>query len=134
MGKCTVCGKETNSIRKLDNIGRDFEFICIECCVEQKRQEKRNVIEENLKAINKASDFKEWKKEDLSEAFWIHLGKYQKTPNRRSLDIVYKAYLWSVHDDHGLANSFSNALKWCKINLNAEMRRKDLPKKWEEEK
>ena len=131
MGKCVICGKETNSV-KTDKENNSLKFLCVSCEVEEKKREKRNVIEENLKSVNAASDFKEWKKEDLSEAFWIHLGRYQKMPNRRSLEIMYRAYMWAVHDDHGLSNSFSNALKWCGINILKEINREDLPESWEE--
>ena len=30
------------------------------------------------------------------------------------------AFRWACHDNKGLANSFSNALKWAKIDLYAE--------------
>jgi hypothetical protein len=27
------------------------------------------------------------------------------------------AYSWAMHADHGLSNSFHNALKWAKIDI-----------------
>ena len=104
---CPKCGNDSYSF-----VGE----ICSKCYEEQEKKR----IEDALTKINNASDFKTWKLKDLSEAFWTHLGKYQKEPNAESFGIMDMAFRWACHDNHGLANSFSHALKWAKIDLYEE--------------
>lgn len=120
--KCYFCGEHTITSRYCKET-EGYVPICDDC--EDRRD--RAKIEEQLKSVHRASDFKDWKKRDMSEAFWIHLGKYQKHPNKHSLAIIRRAYLWACHDDHGLSNSFYNAMKWCKLDLSTESERTDLP-------
>lgn len=120
--KCEFCGKHTRSYSRKWIDGNPF-IICDEC----QKKEKAEKIERDLEAVKNPEDFKTWKKADMSEAFWVHLGRYKKKPNKRSLEVMYVALLWAYHDDHGLSNSFSHALKWCGIDLFAEQQRKDLP-------
>lgn len=114
---CVDCGKETYA-----NYGGTP--LCTAC------REKREhaVLEEKSKSIQKASDFSQWRHRDLSELFWIHLGKYVKEPNAHSLSMMNMAYKWACHDNVGLANSFNNALKWAKIDLYTEL------EKWQKRK
>lgn len=121
MNYCNDCGKKaiSMSFSKKDNA---YIFLCDEC-----RQKRRNdEIEERLKKVTQAYDFKDWTPKDMSEAFWIHLGIYQKRPNKYSLNVMSRAFAWACHDNHGLSNSFSHALKWCGIDMYSE-RKKDLP-------
>lgn len=119
--KCEFCDTGSGGIEYVEKVQRRA-CICREC----REKFKQEVIEEKLKSVQKPDDFKGWKDADLSEAFWIHLVRYQKQPNQRSLSILSRAFLWAVHDNHGLSNSFRHALKWCGINLNFELRRTDL--------
>lgn len=128
MENCIYCGKMTSTSIRVEELGK-YAPVCKEC----REKKKKERIENDLKGVQRADDFKHWKKEDMSEAFWIHLGKYQKHPNKKSLNIIYRAWLWAVHDDHGLANSFHNALKWCGLDLNIEIDRDDLPEDFKEE-
>ena len=117
MDKCVKCGQPTRTFT-------DVGYLCKECR-ELFRQEQ---VLEKSKTLQKASDFKQWDSGDMSELFWIHLGKYVKTPNRESLYYMELAYRWACHDNHGISNSFYNAMKWAGINLREEERR------WAEEK
>ena len=119
---CVFCGKKSFTSIWIDEHGC-YETVCSECMT--KREHIK--IEKELQKINCASDFKSWKKEDMSEAFWMHLIEYQKRPNKRSLSIMRTAYLWACHDDHGLSNSFYNALNWCGIDFFVEQKRTDIP-------
>ncbi len=74
-------------------------------------------LEIRAKNIKSSSDFKTWKHRDLSELFWICLGRYVKEPNGNDLQMMRRAYLWAVHDNHGLANSMSHAMKWAGIDI-----------------
>lgn len=113
---CVDCGGHTSTIYgKYDGIP-----LCREC-YHKRYQAELDAQSENLK---KASDLSKWKSNDMSELFWMHLGKYINEPNERSLSIIGMAYRWACHDNHGLANSFSNAMRWAKINLLTE------EKKW----
>lgn len=87
------------------------------CDIDCRNAAKREEIEIAAEGIERASDFKDWSKRDLSEVFWIHLGKYIKNPNQYSLSIIQRAYSWATHDDHGLSNSFKHALDWAKIDI-----------------
>lgn len=98
------------------------EKVCWACYKEHKNDD----IERRLNYINNTSDFKNWEMRDMSEAFWIHLGKYQKNPNKKSLNIMCMAYGWACHADHGLSNSFRHALDWCGIKFSKENKRTDL--------
>lgn len=120
--KCEFCNSGSGGIEYVKKVQRRA-CICRIC----REKFKQEMIEENLKTVRKAVDFKEWKKADMSDAFWSHLGRYVKRPNQRSLSVMNMAYLWACHDDHGLANSFSHALKWCGIDLCDELDRNDLP-------
>lgn len=77
----------------------------------------------SLDLIYKAADFKGWKHTDLSDVFWSCLGRYVKSPNAHDLAVLNAAYLWAVHDNHALANSFSHALKWAGIHLPREKKK-----------
>lgn len=126
MDNCVYCGAQSYSSSYVKEMG-GYVVLCKLC----RKKLKQKDIEEKLKDVSRASDFKSWSKEDMSEAFWIHLGKYQKAPNRESLVVMYRALLWAHHDDHGLSNSFSHALEWCGINIDVEWERKDLPERLE---
>lgn len=119
---CPMCKKET-SISSHEKIDGNYVSICIECS----KKHHDATIEKRLESVERAHHFKDWDGRDLSDAFWMHLGKYKNYPNRRSLDIMRSALLWACHADHGLSSSFHHALKWCGIDLYAEIERTDLP-------
>lgn len=77
----------------------------------------------DINNIHQASDFKAWNHTDMAGAFWVCLGRYIKNPNEHDLTVINAAYLWAVHDNHALANSFSHALKWAGIDLYTEMKK-----------
>ena len=107
MDNCIDCGNKTNTY--YSGIGP----LCKDCY-------KKRDHEKILKAyenVTKCSDFKDWKGRDLSELFWIHLGKYVKEPNAKSFEVMEMAYRWACHADHGLSNSFRNAMNWAGIDL-----------------
>lgn len=110
MQKCNWCGK----LLLGGSINSDGKIFCSGECYDFSRESQ---IENAAKAIKEPSDFKEWESYDMSEIFWIHLGKYVKHPNKYSLSLMKNAYYWAIHADHGLSNSFYNALKWAKIDL-----------------
>jgi hypothetical protein len=120
--QCRVCGGKTYTQERNPETGK-HEPICDACsdALDKAR------IEEKAKSCTEAHHFESWSHRDLSELFWIHLGKYVKSPNRKSLNYLYMAWLWACHEDHGLTSNFSNALDWCKIDLYAERKRTDLP-------
>lgn len=101
---CVKCHRSVNQI--INGVP-----ICSECDEKQKQDELR-AKEDSIRASN---DFKGWKMSDMSELFWIHLGIYQKEPNKKSLLILKHAYLWAVHANKGLANSFCHAMEWIGI-------------------
>jgi recombinational DNA repair protein (RecF pathway) len=119
MSSCSHCG--TTKATTWTTFER--KVVCWECW-EKLRKEKILMAGDGIK---QTSDFKDWDMGDMSELFWLHLGKYQKNPNKKSLSLMYSAFLWACHADHGLSNSFDNALKWCKIDLFSELQRTDLP-------
>lgn len=81
---------------------------------------RRAELDEKSRNVQKASDFSEWRHGDMSELFWMHLGKYIKEPNEHSISLMFMVFRWACHDNQGLANSFRNALKWAKIDLYTE--------------
>ena len=89
-------------------------------CAEKRKQAQ--VIEKSAE-IQHSYDFKTWDHGDMSELFWIHLGRYVKNPNAESINYMYMAYLWACHDSHGLSNSFTHAMKWAGIDLYKELNR-----------
>lgn len=112
---CVDCGGQTcTSYGKYGGAA-----LCSNCY--QKRYQSE--LNERSNCVNEPSDLSTWKSTDMSELFWMHLGKYVKDPNERSLVIMSMAYRWACHDNHGLANSFSNAMKWVGINLLTEERK-----------
>lgn len=119
---CYMCNKQINYSRSRKVDGKWVD-LCNECA------EKLHInhIEEKLQTVNHPRDFKEWDMGDMSDAFWLHLGKYKNHPNKRSLSIMNIAFCWACHADHGLSSSFYHALKWCGIDLAAEFERTDLP-------
>lgn len=112
--KCDCCGKESYVM-----VGVRGKTLCRDCSDKQYHDE----LNEKSLEISEPSDFQTWKKRDMSELFWVHLGTYVKEPNERSLGIIDRAYKWACHDNHGLANSFSHAMKWAKIDLHTEWAR-----------
>lgn len=111
--KCADCGAETY----ITYTSYGSIPLCDRC--HDEREHAR--LEEKSHDIKEASDFSEWRHSDMSELFWIHLGKYIKEPNEHSLSLMYMAFRWACHDNGGLANSFRNALKWAKIDLYGEL-------------
>lgn len=109
---CADCGGYTcTSYTKYDGVA-----LCDKCY----KQRYQNELNERSTRLTKPSDLSAWKSSDMSELFWMHLGKYVKEPNEYSLALMSMAYRWACHDNHGLANSFSNAMRWAKINLYTE--------------
>lgn len=115
MLKCQDCGKEACTTWGEFGNAR----LCWECR-DKRRQAK---IIEQSHALKDCTDFKNWDSGDMSELFWIHLGRYVKEPNPESLKYMEMAYRWACHDSHGLSNSFFNAMKWAKIDLYKEQER-----------
>lgn len=124
--ECEICG---STKRVYFNRYSKKEGLKILLCEKCKDKFDRENIQERLTDVKQACDFRDWKSADMSEAFWIHLGEYQKRPNRYSLNIMLRALYWAHHADHGLGNSFENALKWCGIDWVKEKKRTDLPEK-----
>ena len=122
MERCEFCGQITGQRDFVKNVDRRA-WVCSKCFKEQEALR----ISRQLETVERAVDYKPWSKRDLSEAFWTHLGIYVKHPNQRSRQIIYQAFLWVVHDDKGLANSFSHAFQWAKIDIHEELERTDLP-------
>ena len=110
--ECIDCGKHTNTY-----YGRIA--LCKDC---RERRKQEEVIEKS-KTLTKCSDFKTWDSGDMSELFWIHLGRYVKEPNPESFHYMEMAFRWACHADHGMSNSFAHALKWANIDLLEEYRR-----------
>lgn len=119
---CDLCKKPSWSGYCIIYDGKSVT-VCGEC----NDKIERDRIDEKLKDVTEACDFKNWKMRDMSEAFWMHLARYKKCPNRKSLQIMNRALLWAVHADHGLSNSFYHALDWVGLNLHKELKREDLP-------
>lgn len=106
MGTCVDCG------------GYSYTYYGCEClCVDCRKRRKQAEVIEKSKSINHCSDFRHWDSDDMSELFWIHLGRYVKEPNSESLHYMELAYRWACHDNHGLSNSFHNALAWAGLDL-----------------
>ena len=110
MSVCNRCQRETNS-RTGYTVDNQHMYVCDNCYDELERHR----IDEICKTITGPDSFQGHSKSDLSECFWTHLGIYAKHPNQKSFHIVLRAYLWAVHDDKGLANSFHHAMKWIGI-------------------
>lgn len=110
---CEHCGKDTNT---------RYNGLCEECHKNLNRQRVEKLIE----TAKKPSDYKEFSADDLSDAFWISLGRYMKHPNKRDLARMYDMFLWACHDSHAQSRNFSHALEWCNIDLWVEGQ-KDLP-------
>ena len=109
---CVDCGKP--SYKTFGRFGD--QRLCDEC---YDRRLKLSIIERG-KEVTKSADFESWDSGDMSELFWIHLGRYVKEPNQESIECMWLAYLWACHSSHGLSNSFRNAMRWAKIDLYAE--------------
>ena len=122
MSKCDMCKKETYGRIGADVNGKHM-YLCGKCYDKNKYE----TIERNLEKVEKPYHFRDWDHGDMSDAFWLHLGRYQKHPNQKSLSVMKNAWYWACHDSHGLSSSFSHALKWCGIDLFTELKRTDLP-------
>ena len=84
----------------------------------------------DINNIHQASDFKAWNHTDMAGAFWVCLGRYIKNPNEHDLTVINAAYLWAVHDNHALANSFSSCTQMGRnrpVYRNEEMEGKRCP-------
>lgn len=113
--RCADCGGYTcTSYTKYGGA-----YLCDQC--REKRYQSE--IEKREVSLEKASDLSSWSKRDMSELFWMHLGRYVKEPNEHSLTMMNLAFRWACHDDHGLSNSFSHALKWANIDLYEEQQK-----------
>lgn len=120
--KCYICKKEICGSR-LETIDGKLVDICSECS----KKRRYATIETNLQSVEKPYHFKDWDHGDMSDAFWLHLGRYQKHPNQKSLSVMKNAWFWACHASHGLSSSFTHALDWCGIDLFKELKRTDLP-------
>ena len=122
MSKCDMCDKKTYS-RIGEYVNGKHMMLCDECY----KKRHYEIIEKNLESVKTPNHFKYWDRGDMSDAFWLHLGKYRKHPNQKSLSVIKNAWYWACHDNHGLSSSFAHALEWCGINLFTELERTDLP-------
>ena len=122
MSKCDMCNKET-CVRIGSNVNGKHMDLCSEC----HKKNHYETIEKNLESVDKPYHFRGWDHGDMSDAFWLHLGRYKKHPNQKSLSIIKNAWYWACHDSHGLSSSFTHALDWCGIDLFKELKRTDLP-------
>lgn len=112
MEKCVDCGKDSYTY-----VGG----VCL--CRECYEKRNQNKIIEKSKSLEHPSDLEHWDSGDMSELFWIHLGRYVKEPNAESMKYMVLAWHWACHSSHGLSNSFSHALKWAGIDLLSERRK-----------
>ena len=112
--KCSDCGKVVSTSTIIDG-----QTVCTEC---SKKRRQANIIAKSA-SVKMASDFKSWKGHELSDLFWIHLGKYTKAPNEESWRFIRMALLWACHADHGLSSSFHHALTWAGLDLYTETER-----------
>ena len=112
MGRCKDCGEYTTTL--CSSYG--YVELCDQCA--HKRDQSR--IAQSAQSVKEPCDFESWDSGDMSELFWMHLGKYVKEPNAESCRYMMLAFHWACHDNHGIANSFDNALKWAGIDLFAE--------------
>lgn len=119
MDRCVDCGSYANTLIKDKGLDK-YVYLCDKCI---KERDQARIIDKS-KTIVKCSDFKEWSGHDMSELFWIHLGRYVKEPNPESVTMMEMALRWACHADHGMSNNFYNALKWVGIDLYEE------EKKW----
>lgn len=111
--KCADCGENTYVTYS--------SYGSIPLCDSRYERREHKKLEEKSVEIKDVTDFAGWKHRDMSELFWLHLGKYIKKPNEHSIALMYMAYRWACHDNVGLANSFHHALKWANIDLYGEM-------------
>lgn len=109
MGVCNICGAKANTTY-MEYGGK---IMCDNCY----KQVRDNDILKRSQMLQKCSDLQSWSGEDMSQLFWIHLGKYIKEPNEESKAYMRMVYNWACHANHALSNSISNALKWAKIKL-----------------
>ena len=65
--------------------------------------------------IKKANEFKGCSHKEIADFFWNELGSYVKNPMFQTLQNMKYAYLLSIHDDHELAKTFEDAMKWSGI-------------------
>ena len=107
---CKECGK---------SICVSYNGLCKECS--EKQYEDK--IDRNSEKLNHPSDLKSWDTGDMSELFWLNLGRYIKEPNAKSYDMISLAFKWACHSSHGLCNSFHHALEWANIDLFKEGKR-----------
>lgn len=115
MSVCQDCGAYTCvSYGKYDDA-----YLCDEC---YKKRNQDHVVKQS-EELKEPSDFKSWNKGDMSELFWIHLGRYVKNPNEESFRYIGMAFSWACHDDYGLANSFKNAMDWVGFDMYTEGQR-----------
>ena len=126
MSTCTKCGSTNSGLYHYFSREKN---LCNDC-YEKEKTERLNIIKDS---ITQTSDWAVHSKEDMSEIFWRELSLYVKHPNRKSLSLIHTCQLWACHDDHALANSFHNALKWAKVTIYDEFQRKDLPDYYSEE-
>lgn len=108
MKYCADCEAPTNTYYAVES-----QYLCKDCFQTRKAARRKKELE----TVTEPSDFKHWTHTDLSDLFWETLAAYQKEPNARSMDILRWTYLWAVHDNRALANSFAHALSWAGINL-----------------
>lgn len=113
--RCAGCGGPATTIW-----GEFGNVPLCDSCVSRRRQADLDGKAEGVRA---PADFAAWSHEDMSELFWKCLGRYVKEPYERGAALMNMALLWACHDDHGLANSFRNALDWAGVDLFAEQAR-----------
>ncbi len=111
---CADCGKPTNRYYAVESA-----YLCKDCFSARDAARKKKETEE----ASGPESFKHWSHDALSDLFWEQLSAYVKEPNQKSLDIINWTYLWAVHDNKALANSFAHALSWAGINCYAEKKR-----------
>ena len=80
--RCDFCNNLAWLIER-KKINGEYVNICSEC----DKKIHNDEIEQNLSVVTNARDFKNWDSSDLTDAFWMHLGRYKNHPNKKSLKI-----------------------------------------------
>ena len=122
--RCKICRKTITVGTAIKNQNK-FIIVCDDCLTTKNIETPKSYTSKDWLKILK---LRKQIAKNASKTFWLHLCKYNKRPNRKSLDIIFESYMWAFYKHHNLYKSFSKALNYLNINVYAERGRTDLPK------
>ena len=120
MSRCNKCGKEHWLCH---GYSFGYDILCSDCYNEL--VEKRDI--KTVEQLN-TDEVHELNPEQIVKNFVKYFAEYQKNPNLKTLDALWRIRCWACHEDHTASTTIHEIMKWQKFDFATEFEK--LGKEW----